>query len=110
MHRAYYLYINGRLAGYHEDSKTPAEFDITKLVTEGKNHMAIVAYADPVSTTLENPDPDEGNGSSGRRLCFRPTESTDARLRDRHALRTRRHERTVQLRRDRQIPPAHPNR
>lgn len=45
--RAYYLYINGKLAGYHEDSKTPAEFDITKLVEEGKNYMAIVAYAQP---------------------------------------------------------------
>lgn len=65
VHRAYYLYINGRLAGYHEDSKTPAEFDITKLVTEGKNHMAIVAYADPVSTTLENQIQTKGTALQG---------------------------------------------
>ncbi len=51
---AYYLYINGQLAGYHEDSKTPAEFDITKLISEGKNSMAVVAYANPISAILEN--------------------------------------------------------
>lgn len=70
VHRAYYLYINGRLAGYHEDSKTPAEFDITKLVTEGKNHMAIVAYADPVSTTLENQIQTKGTALQGDVYVF----------------------------------------
>ena len=30
--RAYYVYANGHLAGYHADSKTPAEFDITKIL------------------------------------------------------------------------------
>lgn len=52
--RAYYLYINGKLAGYHEDSRTGIDYDITSFVVEGKNHLAIVAYADPVSATLEN--------------------------------------------------------
>ena len=52
--RAYYVYANGHLAGYHADSKTPAYFDITPYVADGKNTLAVIAYAHPVSTTLEN--------------------------------------------------------
>lgn len=58
--RAYYLYINGRLAGYHEDSKTARDFNITKLVTDGKNQIAIVVYANPLSKSLENQIKEEG--------------------------------------------------
>lgn len=55
VNRSYYVYVNGKRVGYHEDSKAPAEFDITKLVVENeKNHLAIVAYSNPVSTSLEN--------------------------------------------------------
>lgn len=68
--RAYYLYINGKLAGYHEDSKTPAEFDITKLIKEGKNYMAIVAYAQPASIQLENQDQSTGTVLTGDVYVF----------------------------------------
>lgn len=58
--RAYYLYVNGKLVGYHEDSKTGVDFDVTSFVTEGKNHLALVAYAQPASAVLENQDPAKG--------------------------------------------------
>lgn len=36
---AMYLYVNGQEVGYSEDSKTPAEWDITRYLREGKNRM-----------------------------------------------------------------------
>lgn len=38
---AIYLYINGNKIGYSEDSKTPAEWDITQYVHPGQNRMAV---------------------------------------------------------------------
>lgn len=38
---AMYLYVNGREVGYSEDSKTPAEWDITKYLREGRNRMTV---------------------------------------------------------------------
>ena len=38
------LYINGKEVGYSEDSKTPAEWDITKYVHTGKNRLAAKVY------------------------------------------------------------------
>ena len=38
---AMYLYINGTRVGYSEDSKTPAEWDITKFVHPGQNRLAV---------------------------------------------------------------------
>lgn len=36
---AMYLYINGREVGYSEDSKTPAEWDITRYLQPGRNRV-----------------------------------------------------------------------
>ena len=36
---AIYLYINGHEVGYSEDSKTPAEWDITRYLQPGINHL-----------------------------------------------------------------------
>ncbi len=38
---AMYLYVNGHEVGYSEDSKTPAEWDITRYLHEGSNRMAV---------------------------------------------------------------------
>ena len=38
---AMYLYVNGREVGYSEDSKTPAEWDITRFLRDGRNHMTV---------------------------------------------------------------------
>lgn len=39
-----YLYVNGRFAGYAEDSKVAAEFDITSLVRKGDNLIAFQVF------------------------------------------------------------------
>ena len=39
-----YLYVNGKFAGYAEDSKVAAEFDITRLVKPGKNLIAFQVF------------------------------------------------------------------
>ena len=39
-----YLYVNGRLAGYAEDSKVAAEFDITPYLKKGKNLIAFQTF------------------------------------------------------------------
>ena len=38
---AMYLYVNGREVGYSEDSKTPAEWDITRFLHDGRNRMTV---------------------------------------------------------------------
>lgn len=39
-----YLYINGKFAGYAEDSKVAAEFDITPFLKKGKNLIAFQTF------------------------------------------------------------------
>lgn len=39
-----YLWVNGKFAGYSEDSKLEAEFDITKLLKPGKNLLAFQVF------------------------------------------------------------------
>ena len=34
---AFYLWINGKIVGYSQGSRTPAEFEITQFLREGKN-------------------------------------------------------------------------
>lgn len=44
----FYLYVNGKFAGYSEDSKLEAEFDLTPLVKPGENTLAlkVLRYSD----------------------------------------------------------------
>ena len=39
-----YLYVNGQFAGYAEDSKVAAEFDITPFLKKGKNLIAFQTF------------------------------------------------------------------
>ena len=63
--RAYYVYVNGRPAGYFADSKTPAYFDVTRYCVDGRNTLCVVAYASPVSTALENQNCEQGTRIAG---------------------------------------------
>ncbi|MBR4598137.1 MAG: DUF4981 domain-containing protein [Opitutales bacterium] len=38
------VYVNGKFAGYSEDSFTPAEFDISSLLKEGENSVSLIVY------------------------------------------------------------------
>ncbi len=54
---AMYLWINGEFVGYSEDSKTPAEFDITPYINIGaKNLLAMEVYRFSDGSYLEAQD------------------------------------------------------
>ncbi|WP_282612066.1 glycoside hydrolase family 2 TIM barrel-domain containing protein, partial [Streptomyces sp. XM83C] len=53
---AHYVWINGTLVGYSEDSCTPAEYDITDLVKPGTNRIAVEVYRYSDGDWLEDQD------------------------------------------------------
>ncbi|MBI1685856.1 glycoside hydrolase family 2 TIM barrel-domain containing protein [Caulobacter hibisci] len=53
---AYQVWVNGVEAGYYEDSKLPAEFDVTKLVKPGTNLVAIQIHRWADGSYLEDQD------------------------------------------------------
>ncbi|HZL76538.1 MAG TPA: glycoside hydrolase family 2 TIM barrel-domain containing protein, partial [Bacteroidales bacterium] len=53
---AFYVWVNEQLAGYSQDSKTPAEFDITKYLRKGKNTVAVEVYRWCDGSYLEDQD------------------------------------------------------
>ncbi|AWT47869.1 MULTISPECIES: glycoside hydrolase family 2 TIM barrel-domain containing protein [Streptomyces] len=53
---AHYVWINGTLVGYHEDSFTPAEYDITDHLKPGTNQIAVEVYRYSDGDWLEDQD------------------------------------------------------
>ncbi|MFD7401819.1 glycoside hydrolase family 2 TIM barrel-domain containing protein [Streptomyces sp. NPDC059866] len=53
---AHYVWINGELVGYHEDSYTPAEYDITDHLRPGTNQIAVEVYRYSDGDWLEDQD------------------------------------------------------
>jgi beta-galactosidase len=53
---AFYLWVNGERVGYSEDSRTPAEFDITRFVKPGRNLVAAEVYRYSDGSYLECQD------------------------------------------------------
>jgi beta-galactosidase len=53
---AFYVWVNGTHAGYSQDSRTPAEFDITGLVRPGTNTVAVEVYRWSDGSFLEDQD------------------------------------------------------
>jgi beta-galactosidase len=53
---AFYLWVNGERVGYSEDSRTPAEFDITRFVRPGRNVVAAEVYRYSDGSYLECQD------------------------------------------------------
>lgn len=51
-----YVYINGEKIGYSEDSKNPAEYNITKYLKEGSNLIALEVYRWSTGSYLECQD------------------------------------------------------
>ena len=50
------VWVNEQYAGYSEDSKTPAEFDITKYIKKGKNTLAVEVFRWSDASYLEDQD------------------------------------------------------
>ncbi|HTL43473.1 MAG TPA: glycoside hydrolase family 2 TIM barrel-domain containing protein [Vicinamibacterales bacterium] len=53
---AFYVWVNGTRVGYSEDSRTPAEFDITSVVHAGANTLAVEVYRFSDGSFLEDQD------------------------------------------------------
>lgn len=53
---AYELYVNGEFAGYAEDSKLASEFDVSALLHEGENLVALRVFTYATSSYLEDQD------------------------------------------------------
>ena len=53
---AFYVWVNGQKVGYSEDSRTPAEFDVTKYLRAGDNSLAVEVYRFSDGSFLEDQD------------------------------------------------------
>lgn len=53
---AFYLWVNGQKVGYSQDSRTPAEFNITQYLKDGKNTIAAEVYRYCDGSYLEDQD------------------------------------------------------
>lgn len=52
----YYVWVNGKLLGYNQGSKTAAEWDITDILNEGENVVALEVYRWSAGAYLECQD------------------------------------------------------
>jgi beta-galactosidase len=53
---AFYVWVNGDLIGYSEDSFTPAEFNITPYLAKGENKLGVEVYRWSDASWLEDQD------------------------------------------------------
>ena len=53
---AMFVWVNEQEVGYSEDSKTPAEFNITKYLKEGENSLAVQVFRWSDASYLEDQD------------------------------------------------------
>lgn len=52
----YYIWVNGQFVGYNQDSKTPAEWDITDKLIDGENIVTMEVYRWSAGSYLECQD------------------------------------------------------
>ena len=77
---ALYLYVNGRQVGYSEDSKTPAEWDITRYLNGGTNRMELHLLRSPTGRHLEDAYPAGGITRDITLYSLPPTYISDVRI------------------------------
>lgn len=53
---AFYLWINGKMVGYSEDSRLPAHFNISKFLKKGRNRLAMKVFRFSDGSYLEDQD------------------------------------------------------
>ncbi|MDD3412122.1 MAG: glycoside hydrolase family 2 TIM barrel-domain containing protein, partial [Eubacteriales bacterium] len=53
---AFFVWLNGKLLGYSEDSFTPARFDLTDALCEGENRLAVEVYRFCTGSYMEDQD------------------------------------------------------
>ncbi len=52
----FYLWVNGEYVGFSKDSRSPAEFEVTKMLHPGKNTVALEVYRYSDGSYLEDQD------------------------------------------------------
>ncbi len=71
----YYLWVNGEYVGFTKDSRTAAEFNVTKFLKPGENTVALEVYRYSDGSYLEDQDMFRMSGIFRRTwLLVRPTE------------------------------------
>ena len=65
---AFYVWVNGHKLGYNEDSRTPAEFNLTPHLKPGTNLLAVEVYRFGDGAFLEDQDMWRMSGIYPRRL------------------------------------------
>ncbi len=53
---AFYVYVNGVFVGFSKGSRIPAEFDVSHVIREGENLIAVKVFTYSDATYLENQD------------------------------------------------------
>ena len=53
---AMFVWVNGQQVGYSEDSKTPAEFNITEFLKDGENSLSVQVFRWSDASYLEDQD------------------------------------------------------
>ncbi len=53
---AFYVWVNGERVGFSKDSRTPAEFDVTRFVRAGDNTLAVEVFRWSDGSYLEDQD------------------------------------------------------
>ena len=53
---AFYVWVNGQKVGYSQNSMSPAEFEITPYLQEGKNRLAVEVYRWSDGSYIEDQD------------------------------------------------------
>ena len=53
---AFYVWCNGAFVGYNEDSFTPAEFELTELVKDRGNRLAVQVYKRSSASWIQDQD------------------------------------------------------
>ena len=56
VHSAFYVWVNGQKVGYSQNSMSPAEFDVTEYLREGRNKLAVEVYRWCDGSYLEDQD------------------------------------------------------
>ena len=56
VHSAMYVWVNGKKVGYSQNSMSPAEFDVTNFMREGRNKLAVEVYRWCDGSYLEDQD------------------------------------------------------
>ncbi len=75
---AYTLYVNDEKVGYSNDSRTPAEYNLSEALTDGLNSIGIEVYGYSAGSWMETLIPSLAPGTLGRiylysqpKLCIR---------------------------------------